>query len=383
MTRGEQGFSLIEALVALAILAISAVGLIRAAEAHVDSVRGLERRAAAQWVAENRLAELAVPGAATADGDVAMLGRAWQVTTTYAPTADPALRRGACRGGRPRRGLADRGAGRIRRYGRRELTRRQAALAADLFTAVVIASVAIALAALTWRIFAGVPSGAPAVPVVAVPRGDVDVAPILAMAPFGSGGGGEAVATTLPIELRGLVSSQTPRASTALIAPTGGAAISYAIGQPVPGGAIVESIGMDHVILTVAGHREILGFPKPPVAEGAAATPPSGPPQPVTVPGASAPPSPPNGGFAPSPQSILEGLGATPMPNGYRIGDGISPAYRQSGLQPGDVIEQVNGTKLGNPAMDQQLLASAVRAGNVRIDILRGDRRMTLSFPVR
>ena len=72
--RGDEGFSLIEALVALAILAIAAAGLIRASEAHVDAVRGFEQRAAAQWVAENRLAELRLVGAvalkANADKDL-------------------------------------------------------------------------------------------------------------------------------------------------------------------------------------------------------------------------------------------------------------------------------------------------------------------------
>ena len=56
--KDEHGFSLIEALVALAVLAIATVGLVRAVESHVDSTRALERRAAAMWVAENRLAEL-------------------------------------------------------------------------------------------------------------------------------------------------------------------------------------------------------------------------------------------------------------------------------------------------------------------------------------
>ena len=58
MRDGEQGFSLIEALVALAVLAIATVGLMRTVQTHIDSTRGLERRAAAMWVAENRLAEL-------------------------------------------------------------------------------------------------------------------------------------------------------------------------------------------------------------------------------------------------------------------------------------------------------------------------------------
>lgn len=90
----EEGFSLIEALVALAILAVGAVGLVRASEAHVDAVRGMEQRAAAQWVAENRLAELRLAGAAaaTGTGTVEMLGNRWQVAVVTRANEDPDLR---------------------------------------------------------------------------------------------------------------------------------------------------------------------------------------------------------------------------------------------------------------------------------------------------
>jgi general secretion pathway protein I len=88
----REGFSLIEALVALAILAVAAVGLIRATEAHVDSVRGLEGRAAAQWVAENRLVELGLRGLAGPDAPVAMLGQRWQVKSRIEATGDPDLK---------------------------------------------------------------------------------------------------------------------------------------------------------------------------------------------------------------------------------------------------------------------------------------------------
>lgn len=87
----EQGFSLIEALVALLVLAIAAAGLVRAAEAHVDSIRSLERRATAQLVAQNRLAELGLAGADTAPSTVDMLGQRWNVSVEEAATDDPDL----------------------------------------------------------------------------------------------------------------------------------------------------------------------------------------------------------------------------------------------------------------------------------------------------
>jgi general secretion pathway protein I len=87
----EAGFSLIEALVALAILAIATVGLIRTVETHIDSTRALEGRQAAMWVAENRLAELeaGIDGSDRAD----MLGRAWRIAVAERATGDPAIRR--------------------------------------------------------------------------------------------------------------------------------------------------------------------------------------------------------------------------------------------------------------------------------------------------
>lgn len=85
MTRG---FSLIEALVALSVLAIAAVGLMRSVEAHVDSTRGLERRAAAMWVAENRLAEIELAARAAQAGEVELLGTRWRVAVTRTATDD-------------------------------------------------------------------------------------------------------------------------------------------------------------------------------------------------------------------------------------------------------------------------------------------------------
>ncbi|MBR0551022.1 type II secretion system minor pseudopilin GspI [Sphingomonadaceae bacterium LXI357] len=89
----DAGFSLIEALVALAILAIASVGLIRTVESHIDSTRGMEQRATAMWVAQNRMAELQIGDPAARADSVEMLGRQWRVETRQAATSDPSIAR--------------------------------------------------------------------------------------------------------------------------------------------------------------------------------------------------------------------------------------------------------------------------------------------------
>ena len=94
LARREDGFTLVEVLVALVILAVAAAGLISAAEAHVDSIRALEARAAAQWVAENRIVELTASKETepAMSETVAMLGQSWTVAITRRQSDDPELR---------------------------------------------------------------------------------------------------------------------------------------------------------------------------------------------------------------------------------------------------------------------------------------------------
>lgn len=87
--RVRSGYSLMEAIVALFVLAVASTGLLVALQAHVDGVRGLEDRITAQWIAENRLAELAV-GEPEVER-VRMMGDDWIVRAARSATADPEL----------------------------------------------------------------------------------------------------------------------------------------------------------------------------------------------------------------------------------------------------------------------------------------------------
>lgn len=86
----EAGFTLIETLVALTVLATSAVALMGAAQVHLGRIADLEQRAAAQWVAENALAETAL-GIDVNAQPATMLGYKFDVSADRTATSDPAV----------------------------------------------------------------------------------------------------------------------------------------------------------------------------------------------------------------------------------------------------------------------------------------------------
>ncbi|MES2665543.1 MAG: type II secretion system minor pseudopilin GspI [Pseudomonadota bacterium] len=92
MTRQpDAGFTLIETLVALAVLSVSAVAILGAVQAHVARIGALETRAAALWAAETYLAERALGLQPAAQASV--LGMGFALAATLTPTADPDLSR--------------------------------------------------------------------------------------------------------------------------------------------------------------------------------------------------------------------------------------------------------------------------------------------------
>ena len=90
-SQARAGYSLMEAMVALFVLAVASTALLLATRAHIDSVGGLEDRVTAQWIAENRLTELGLADPAAGQEQVRMMGRDWRVQVLRRPTDDPDL----------------------------------------------------------------------------------------------------------------------------------------------------------------------------------------------------------------------------------------------------------------------------------------------------
>lgn len=95
--RARRGFTLIEVLIALAVVALALLGLTRTAALEVRDFDALRERTLAGWVAANVLADARVSGAlpstGTSDGRVELGGRAWRWTRDVSATPDPDIRR--------------------------------------------------------------------------------------------------------------------------------------------------------------------------------------------------------------------------------------------------------------------------------------------------
>jgi general secretion pathway protein I len=96
--RRAAGFTLLEVLVALAVLAIAMGAVIHAASQSIASTAYLREQTFASWVAGNQVNELLLdrepwPAEGTRQGSVDLANRAWRWEARFTKTDDPDLQR--------------------------------------------------------------------------------------------------------------------------------------------------------------------------------------------------------------------------------------------------------------------------------------------------
>ncbi len=188
--------------------------------------------------------------------------------------------------------------------------------------------------------------------------------------------------TTLSLQLRGAIAADDPRFAHAIIADGSGTEQVYFVNATLPGGATVQQIQADRVILARAGQLEVLRLPR----EGQAGA----------SPGAFSP-APPRPAAAPVQQNVqelvaqnaqgfLEVVRPQPfMPNGQLKGYRIYPGpnrqqFAALGLRAGDLVTEINGIALNNPAQGMEVFRSLGDAPQVTVTVERDGQPQVLSL---
>ncbi len=220
---------------------------------------------------------------------------------------------------------------------------------------------------------------APAQLTAAAPaRSTVDVAAIAAGHLFGAppvavSGTGAATApqTTMALVLAGTIAVNRPKDGLAILGPTVAQAKVYAVGDSVPGGARLNAVYDDRVLIDRGGRLEALMLPRK-----------LGPGMPSVA------TSPVRNSLEHARQVISEDPGVIanvirPQPvfadgkqRGYRVYPGPdSRAFLSLGLRPGDLVIAINNTPLDDPARGEEIFRTLGSSSEARVTVMRNGRQ--------
>lgn len=185
--------------------------------------------------------------------------------------------------------------------------------------------------------------------------------------------------TRLNLSLRGVIAGDDPGRGVAIIADNRGDEKLFRVEQRLPGGATLHAIHYDQVIINRNGRLETLRLPRE-FPEGtqvsrsdAGARPRSG--------AASAPIQ---RVISDNAARITDVLRVQPYMEGgrmrgYRVFPGRSrDQFTQLGLQAGDLVTEINGTPLDDPARGMEIFGELGEATEVSLTVEREGRTQTM-----
>lgn len=205
-----------------------------------------------------------------------------------------------------------------------------------------------------------------------------------------AGGGSPQVPETgLNLKLYGIFSTASASRSLAIIASAGQSEKIYAVGDKLPGDAVISGIHPDYVLIRRNGALEALKLPragKHDLATGAGNHPSR---RPAAQAGA--------GGtrlarlrnqLLSNPDKLASLVRVRPVfrggtLRGYRVYPGPDSAlFHRIGLHAGDLVQSVNGVRLDQPSKALNLIQSLGSASQLNLVIERAGRRTTLTVPL-
>ena len=205
--------------------------------------------------------------------------------------------------------------------------------------------------------------------------------------------------TKLNLKLRGVFASTNPQSSRAIIADAKGDEDSYKVGSTVPGGAVLNEIFSDKVILDTNGRLEVLRLPADETDGVIGRVEPATPPSSVRQTGSAIPSASTSGDTSSllksyrdallnDPQSVMGLVRAEPFQKdgqlvGYRIRPGNDrQLLRKFGLRSGDVVTAVNGVPLNNPIKALEVLRDLSTATQLTVDVERRGVPQSFTFAI-
>lgn len=190
--------------------------------------------------------------------------------------------------------------------------------------------------------------------------------------------------TSLQLRLAGVFVSADPARSSAIVAERNSQTGKvYRVNDSLPGGATLESVFEDRILIRRGAGSEILRFEKTGLLAGNAPAAAGG------LPPATATGTPLDArallgnalaAMSQSPDAFIQEMGLRRGGGaGYEVTEATPPEWRrQAGMQPGDRLLSVNGRRLGDPQMDRQTLEELQKAGSARVEVQRGGQIITI-----
>lgn len=221
----------------------------------------------------------------------------------------------------------------------------------------------------------------------------------------------DAPETKLNLELQGIFITEDAKFSTAIVAKKGKIGELFAIGDKLPGNAILAAVLEDHVLIRRGTKMEKLlfsdskfQFVSDEAPENTSSRSGGGIPAITRSQLGNARNSIRNANGSNNKSTnnktltqyqeklrndlhgTLSEAGITPVSidesNGYKVGADAQAAVKQAGLQPGDMILSINGRPVGVASNDAALMAQVMASSRVRVEVQRGTRRFFLTVPV-
>lgn len=186
----------------------------------------------------------------------------------------------------------------------------------------------------------------------------------------------DAPETRLNLKLRGILAADEPSLSRAIIS-NGSDDKVYAVGASLPGGATVEAVLADRVLLRRAGRLETLRLPRESADGGISYAETEREAEPAMDASVQDDFGDIREEIVNDPARLSELVRYSPVLEdgeirGYRIYPSRDRArFAQLGLQPGDIVTAINGTPLSDPGRAMEMLNSMTDQSNVILTVER------------